>query len=346
MSEQKISDYQKKRCMNIINKLCNYHISFMFLNPVDPERDQCPKYFQYVKRPMDLSTVRKNLEENKYSTVSQFKEDVNLIWENAYRYNGKKSIVSLLARQLQTTFKEMSEFLTNNEIYDWAIELENLKNEVNTIAKNGSTSSTVQFSSNIYSGISSQPSTRSSSRQSDSTSEILQQTELAKKTSAKKSHTSHSQQPQQEKQSPTNLRQVSKKAPKHSLLDIDQSKSSIRSSHSLYNLPLSRNSSEADVPHEINKKAPPLNEEEIQKIVDDVQLIEDVTIMNKIIDIIRKGTSSSNIHENDFDEIEIKVADIKNSALVEVKKYLETLHAEENEKVDGDENEDLQVDRE
>lgn len=346
MSNQQntISNYQKKKCLNVLDKLTSYGISCMFLTPVDPERDQCANYFDVIKHPMDLQTVRKKLESNKYATVSQFKDDVNLIWENAYRYNGKKSIVSLLARQLQTIFKEITEFLTNNEICDWANQLESIKNEVNLIAKNCPTGSSVQFSS--YAGLSPQPSTRISSRQSEQSynSETTAQNESsynAKKSPPKKSHSVHSQQPQQEKQAPSHPK-LSKKSPKfsnHAILGIDnQQNSSIRSSHSLFNLPLSKGETENEKPPETNKNASPLNEAELEKLIDDIQSISDVKIMNKIINMIKIKNPSINLIENDFNEIEIKVSDIKNSTLIEVQKYVESLFVDEND--DGNDFED------
>ena len=37
-----------------------------FLNPVDPKKQGIPNYFDIIKEPMDLSTVHKNLKNNKY----------------------------------------------------------------------------------------------------------------------------------------------------------------------------------------------------------------------------------------------------------------------------------------
>lgn len=328
-----ISIYQKEKCLSILDKLTSYHISFMFLTPVNPERDQCPDYFQKIKHPMDLQTVRQKLESNEYATVSQFKDDVKLIWDNAILYNGKKSLITLLAKQMQIIFKEISEFLTNNEISDWANELEKIKNDVNSIAKNCPSSSSVQFSAAV---ISSQPSTKISTRHTDLSynPEITTQPELShsdKKASAKKSHGSHSQQVQQEKP----ISKLSKKSPKytnHSILNVDnQLNSSIRSSHSLCNLPISKGEAEAETPAENVKNAPPLDEEQIQKLVDDIQSIPDVKIMHKIIKMIKSKNPSIAIIENDFDEIEIKVSDIKNSTLVEIQKYVESLYDDEDD---------------
>ena len=40
---------------------------------------------------MDLSTVQKKLDEHIYKTTNQFSRDVELIWENSFKYNQKGS---------------------------------------------------------------------------------------------------------------------------------------------------------------------------------------------------------------------------------------------------------------
>ena len=46
-----------------------------------------PKYHQFVRRPIALDTIRKNLESSEYSTKDQFKRDIYLMLYNAIKYN-------------------------------------------------------------------------------------------------------------------------------------------------------------------------------------------------------------------------------------------------------------------
>lgn len=110
----------------------------MFSQPVDPERDLCPTYFQVVTKPMDLGTVRSNLVENKYNTITEWKADVEQVWENAFIFNGKASVVALLAKQLQNYFKEMTDFFTDDESLDWILLLNELRNRMNTALNSSS----------------------------------------------------------------------------------------------------------------------------------------------------------------------------------------------------------------
>lgn len=67
--------------------------SLPFRQPVDPQVLQIPDYFDIVKRPMDLSTIKKKLDMGQYSDPWQYVEDVWLMFDNAWLYNRKTSRV-------------------------------------------------------------------------------------------------------------------------------------------------------------------------------------------------------------------------------------------------------------
>ncbi|RKP00413.1 hypothetical protein CXG81DRAFT_5605, partial [Caulochytrium protostelioides] len=56
-----------------------------FLAPVG--RREAPGYHDIIKRPMDLGTVTKKLQDNLYDTKAQFAEDLYQIWTNCMMYN-------------------------------------------------------------------------------------------------------------------------------------------------------------------------------------------------------------------------------------------------------------------
>jgi hypothetical protein len=57
-----------------------------FKNPVNPEVDQVPNYFDVVKRPMDLNTIRTKINSGQYASGAEFEADVRLIFQNCYEY--------------------------------------------------------------------------------------------------------------------------------------------------------------------------------------------------------------------------------------------------------------------
>jgi hypothetical protein len=107
----------------------------MFAQPIDPERDNVPTYLQIIRHPMDLGTVRRKLQSGQYHTVRQWKEDVDLIWNNSFQFNGRHALVCALAKQLQQLFRDLTENLTDNPVTDWVVRLDALKHEADQIAK-------------------------------------------------------------------------------------------------------------------------------------------------------------------------------------------------------------------
>jgi hypothetical protein len=57
-----------------------------FRNPVDPVSDNVPNYFDVVKRPMDLRTIKGKMDRNEYTTAAEFEADIRLICQNCYEY--------------------------------------------------------------------------------------------------------------------------------------------------------------------------------------------------------------------------------------------------------------------
>ena len=54
---------------------------------MDPVKLGIPDYFDVVKRPMDLGTIRKRLKSGEIRSKDQFVESVRLVFDNAILYN-------------------------------------------------------------------------------------------------------------------------------------------------------------------------------------------------------------------------------------------------------------------
>ncbi|KAF8420027.1 Bromodomain-containing protein [Tirmania nivea] len=76
-----------------------------FLIPVDPVKLAIPTYFDYVKNPMDLSTMEKKLQADQYATVEDFVKDFKLIISNCLTFNGTEHKISEMARGIEATFE-------------------------------------------------------------------------------------------------------------------------------------------------------------------------------------------------------------------------------------------------
>ena len=62
-----------------------------FMEPMDWERLGMNDYLKLITHPMDLGTVLNKLKRYEYETVAALQADLDLIWDNAIRYNGEDS---------------------------------------------------------------------------------------------------------------------------------------------------------------------------------------------------------------------------------------------------------------
>lgn len=87
-------------CYRAWEKINNFAIAIPFREPV--RADDAPGYFDVIKRPMDLRTVRNRVMSGALTTPSEFQRDMNQIVRNALTYNSKASDiydVTLLFRE-------------------------------------------------------------------------------------------------------------------------------------------------------------------------------------------------------------------------------------------------------
>jgi histone acetyltransferase len=98
----------------LITELQDNTHSWPFVEPVAG----VPDYYEVIKNPMgevvfntDLRTLSENIENNKYNTLDEFKNDVNLIWTNCRTYNEDGSTYVKCANKLEKWFKERCKIL-------------------------------------------------------------------------------------------------------------------------------------------------------------------------------------------------------------------------------------------
>ena len=109
--KQSMNKTTLSRLSQILEKLMSMKVCAPFIEMVDPVRDNAPDYLTYVKEPMSLNEVKKRLKSGQYSTVEEFRRDVDLIWENAKTYNGDDTLLFYMAMEAKRRFaKKMDQF--------------------------------------------------------------------------------------------------------------------------------------------------------------------------------------------------------------------------------------------
>ncbi|KAI8002568.1 Bromodomain and PHD finger-containing protein 3 [Camellia lanceoleosa] len=93
----------KKLLVFILDRLQKKDTYGVFSEPVDP--NELPDYHEIIEQPMDFRTVRKKLEERRYSNLDEFQADVFLICSNAMLYNAPDTVYFRQARSIQELAK-------------------------------------------------------------------------------------------------------------------------------------------------------------------------------------------------------------------------------------------------
>lgn len=96
-------------CNTVLRELMkkgNAHLNWPFMVPVDPVALNIPDYFEVIKQPMDLGTIRKKFDTGMYGNADAFVADVRLVFSNCYTYNPADSDVCRMARELEALFEQ------------------------------------------------------------------------------------------------------------------------------------------------------------------------------------------------------------------------------------------------
>jgi TolA-binding protein len=106
-NKEKLSDALKS-CNEILKELFSKKHSgyaWPFYKPVDAELLGLHDYHDIIKKPMDLGTVKSNMDNRGYKTAQEFAADVRLIFTNCYKYNPPDHDVVAMGRKLQDVFE-------------------------------------------------------------------------------------------------------------------------------------------------------------------------------------------------------------------------------------------------
>ncbi|KAG0697173.1 Bromodomain-containing protein [Suillus ampliporus] len=81
-------------------------IAAPFYEPVDAIKLDIPTYYKVIKKPMDMSTMRKKLEGGEYPNASKFFDDFKLMIRNCFLFNPAGTPVNQAGIELQRLFDE------------------------------------------------------------------------------------------------------------------------------------------------------------------------------------------------------------------------------------------------
>ncbi|XP_028930888.1 transcription intermediary factor 1-alpha isoform X1 [Ornithorhynchus anatinus] len=96
----------RRKCERLLLFLYCHEMSLAFQDPVPPT---VPDYYKIIKRPMDLSTIKKRLQVNSpmYTRPEDFVADFQLIFQNCAEFNEPDSEVASAGIKLESYFEEL-----------------------------------------------------------------------------------------------------------------------------------------------------------------------------------------------------------------------------------------------
>jgi hypothetical protein len=112
--------FEREECLHIINKLISkdFCLSFVTLDLSSGQPWQ-KEYRRQIRSPMDLTTIKQNLQNNRYRSMNAFKADVELVWMNAIQFNGDESFFACLAREGRLLFEKLMAKLCKSPEEKW-----------------------------------------------------------------------------------------------------------------------------------------------------------------------------------------------------------------------------------
>ncbi|CAI5438375.1 unnamed protein product [Caenorhabditis angaria] len=145
----------------IVQKCKNIPKSVVFHTKVDQKK--MPLYYMKVLRPMDLGTIENNAKQRMYTTVKQFRDDMEQIYRNSESFNGPvernaytakafeiyelaQQLINEKAEQLNELEMNINQGLAISEDYDDSSVMDELKEEISINMDN----SDVGESSKVY----------------------------------------------------------------------------------------------------------------------------------------------------------------------------------------------------
>uniref|UniRef100_A0AAQ5XWC7 Bromodomain-containing protein 8 n=1 Tax=Amphiprion ocellaris TaxID=80972 RepID=A0AAQ5XWC7_AMPOC len=109
----------KKAIMLVWRAAANHRYANVFLQPVTDEI--APGYHSIVHRPMDLATIKKNIETGLIRTTAEFQRDIMLMFQNAVMYNSLDHDVYHMAVEMQRdVLEQIQQFLATQLIMETA----------------------------------------------------------------------------------------------------------------------------------------------------------------------------------------------------------------------------------
>lgn len=121
--------YEYEFAVKCTDKLLENPLCIEFTNPISRNETWSEAYFSIIKKPMDLSTVKSNLEQQYYGNLDEWKQDIFQIWANGKEFNGPRTLLYVICEVLEKKCTKMFSRVprTENDLIKFKVERINKK---------------------------------------------------------------------------------------------------------------------------------------------------------------------------------------------------------------------------
>ncbi len=105
--KKKKYQWELKFCEKVLSELSKpkyNHVSWPFMNPVDPVALNIPTYHSIIKKPMDFGTMKTKLDHGEYENAKEFEADARQVFQNCYRFNPQSDPINHTGHQFEAVF--------------------------------------------------------------------------------------------------------------------------------------------------------------------------------------------------------------------------------------------------
>lgn len=129
-------DERLKKCaLQIMHKILEMPLNRYWDHPVDPEADGLSNYNNIIIRPMDLGTINTRLENSYYHSLSDWYDDVILVYTNAIKYH-KDNIYAKIAQYCKEYFEKIDNGFGKDDDILWMKKVDSLTEKITKLATN------------------------------------------------------------------------------------------------------------------------------------------------------------------------------------------------------------------
>ncbi|KAK9702118.1 hypothetical protein K7432_011406 [Basidiobolus ranarum] len=114
-TEDKKHQSWKKLISMIWREIANHRFGAVFMHPI--KEQAAPGYYDVIKRPMDLKSIKQRIREGVITTTDEFHRDILLMFQNALMYNKTDSEVYNMAMEMRDQVEQEIQAFKKTEAF-------------------------------------------------------------------------------------------------------------------------------------------------------------------------------------------------------------------------------------